>query len=155
MLPGIIGTMVLVPNKKARAEYAISKTLTAGIVLSGAEVKSLRLKQGSLKGSYIKLVGGELFLINAHISPYKFADPRKDYDPVRSRKLLVTKRELTDIQAQQEQKNVVLVPLSIDAVGRHIKVQVGIGKGLKKYEKRERIKKRDQERDIAREMKYR
>ncbi|MCA9368972.1 MAG: SsrA-binding protein SmpB [Pseudomonadales bacterium] len=147
--------MVLVPNKKARAEYAISSTVTAGIVLSGQEVKSLRLKQGSLKGSYVKLVGGELFLINAHISPYKFSDPRKDYDPTRTRKLLLSKREITDLQAQQEQKKVVLVPLSIDAVGRYIKVQVGIGKGLKKFEKRERIKKRDLEREIAREMKYR
>lgn len=147
--------MVLIPNKKARAEYAISKTLTAGIVLSGAEVKSLRARQGSLKGSYIKLVGGELFLINAQISPYKFSDPRKDYDPKRTRKLLVNKRELMDLQSLHEQKNVVFVPLSIDLVRNLIKVTVGVGKGLKKFEKRERIKKRDLERDVAREMKYR
>lgn len=147
--------MVLIPNKKARAEYAISKTLTAGIVLSGAEVKSLRARQGSLKGSYVKLVGGELFLINAQISPYKFSDPRKTYDPKRSRKLLVKKSELLELQALQEQKKVVLVPLAIELLGNLIKVKVGVGKGLKKYEKRERIKKRDLERDVAREMKYR
>ncbi len=147
--------MILVPNKKARAEYSILKTFTAGVVLTGAEVKSLRLKQGSLKGSYIKLIDGELYLVNAHISPYKFSDPRKNYDPTRTRKLLVKKRELADLQATQEQKKITFVPLSIDAVGRHIKVQVGIGKGLKKFEKRERIKKRDLERDIARDMKYR
>lgn len=147
--------MVLIPNKKARAEYAISKTVTAGIVLSGAEVKSLRLRQGSLKGSYVKIVSGELFLLNAQISPYKFVDPRRAYDPKRTRKLLVTKKELLEMQALQEQKNVVLIPLSIELLGNLIKVKVGIGKGLKKHEKRERIKKRDQARDIAREMKYR
>lgn len=146
--------MILVSNRRARAEYAISKTFTAGIVLSGAEVKSLRLKQGSLKGSYIKLVGGELFLLNAQISPYKFADSRLEYDPKRSRKLLIKKKELLDLQALQEQKKVSLVPLAIELNGKYIKVSVGVGKGLKKFEKKERLKKRDQERDVAKELKY-
>lgn len=147
--------MILVSNRKARAEYAISKTIVAGIVLTGQEVKSLRLRQGSLKGSYIKLIGNELFLINAQITPYKHADPRTHDDPKRTRKLLVTKNELESLQALQDQQNASFVPLSIELLGKFIKVKVGIGKGLKKYEKRERLKKRDQERDVAREMKYR
>jgi len=147
--------MLLVPNKRARAEYDISKTLIAGIVLTGAEVKSLRLKQASLKGSYIKLVGSELFLINAQITPYKFADTRLEYDPKRTRKLLVKKKEILDLQALQEQKKVTFVPLSIKLVGKFIKVKIGVGKGLKKFEKKERLKKRDQERDVAKELKYR
>ena len=147
--------MLLVSNKKALSEYAIGKTLTAGIVLSGGEAKSLRLGQGSLSGSYIKTIGGELFLINAHISPYAFSDPHKKTDPKRSRKLLLTKAELQQLQALQEQKKSVLVPLSIQSVGRYIKVMVGVGKGLKKFEKRERLKTRDLARDTAREVKYR
>ncbi len=145
--------MVLVSNKKARSEYDISKTFYAGIVLSGAEVKSLRLRQGSLMGSYVKILQNELFLINAQISPYSFAD-QSSYDPKRTRKLLVTKKEISQLSSAEEQKKIVLVPLSIELKGNLIKVKVAVGRGLKKYEKRERIKKRDQARDLAREIKY-
>ena len=85
--------MLLLKNKKANLEYSIEKTYTAGVVLSGPEVKSLRNKSGSLNGSFIKNIGNELFLINAQISPYKFAD-NKEYDPKRTRKLLMKKKEI-------------------------------------------------------------
>lgn len=144
--------MLLLQNKKARAEFEILKTLTAGIQLSGPEVKSLRLKNGSLRGSFIKIIGSELFLLNAHIAPYSYAD-NTHYDSKRSRKLLVTKREREQLVAQIEQKKVTLVPLTIELRGRFVKVTVGVAKGLKKYEKRARIKARDQARDTARELK--
>jgi len=145
--------MILISNKKARYDFDINKTFYAGIVLSGAEVKSLRLRHGSLSGSYIKIIGGELFLINAQVSPYSFAD-QSTYDPKQTRKLLVKKKELQQLQDSVDQKKVILVPLSIDLKHNLIKVKVAVGRGLKKFEKRQKLKKRDQDRDLAREVKY-
>ncbi len=144
--------MLLLKNKKATHEYQIEKTYTAGVVLSGPEVKSLKNKSGSLTGSFVKTVGGELFLINAQISPYKFAD-NTDYDPKRTRKLLLKKREIDDLYEALEQKGRALVPLSFELLGRNIKLVFGIGHGLKLYDKRAKDKKRTIERDIAQQMK--
>lgn len=145
--------MKLIINKKAKSDYKIDKTLTAGVTLSGGEVKSLRLKQGSLSGSYVKIVGGELFLIGAQINPYKFAD-NTEYDPKRTRKLLLKRREIDSLVTEIEQKKLTLVPLYFGTAGRNIKLTFGVGRGLKKFEKRERIKKRDQQRDMMRELKW-
>lgn len=146
-------TMQLLVNKKARSEYKIDRTLTAGVVLSGGEVKSLRLKQGSLAGSYVKIIGQELFLIGTQISPYKFAD-NAEYDPKRTRKLLMKKHEIEQLAVELDQKKMTLIPLYFETIGRNIKLTFGVGKGLKQFEKRERIKKRDQERDVRRELKW-
>lgn len=144
--------MLLLKNKKATHEYEIDKTYSAGIVLSGAEVKSLRNKSGSLNGSFIKSVGNELFLINAQISPYKFAD-NKEYDPKRTRKLLVRKKEIVALTTALEQKGRALVPLSFELVGNNIKLKFGLGRGLKLHDKRAKLKQRTIDRDISSAMK--
>lgn len=144
--------MVLLQNKKATHEYKIEKTYTAGVVLSGPEVKSLRNKSGSLTGSFIKNVGAELFLINAQISPYKFAD-NIEYDPKRTRKLLLRKKEINTLVTALEQKGRALVPLSFQLVANRVKLQFGLGVGLKLYDKRAKMKERTIQRDIARQIK--
>lgn len=142
--------MKLLVNKKARYEYAVDSTYTAGIVLTGAEVKSLRLKHGSLAGSFVKIIDGELFLINAQINPYAFADTR-EYDPKRTRKLLMRKKELVKLASLLDQKKATLIPLSVETVGRTIKLVFGVAKALKKHEKRTKLKDRDLKRAAERE----
>lgn len=144
--------MILVINKKAKSEYAIEKTFYAGIVLSGAEVKSLRNKSGSLIGSYVKILQGEAFLLNAQVSPYKFSK-NEDYDPKRTRKLLLKKSEIQSLVETQEKKKRALIPQTIELINNKIKVKIGVGKGLKEFEKREKIKKRDIDREIDRARK--
>jgi SsrA-binding protein len=144
--------MLLLKNKKATYEYAIEKTYTAGILLSGAEVKSLRNKSGSLKGSFVKNVGGELFLINAQISPYKFAD-NSEYDPKRTRKLLMKKSEIVSLTSELEQKGRALVPLSFELEHNKIKLKFGLGRGLKLHDKRAKLKERTIKREIEKSLK--
>lgn len=143
---------VLVVNKKARHEFEISKTLTAGIVLSGPEVKSLRLKHASLVGSFVKVIGKEVFLLNAQINPYSFADST-DYDPKKTRKLLVKKKEVYDLLEITSQKGWSVVPLKIFLSGKRIKLEIGIGKGKKEYEKRAVLKERTIKRETDRALK--
>lgn len=153
-MSGIIADMVLLLNKKARTEYSIEQTYTCGIVLIGSEVKSLRNKSGSLSGSYVKLLGGEAYLLNAQITPYKFSDNR-DYESTRTRKLLLKKKELLKLEEITAQKGNTIIPLGIHLVHNKIKVEIGVGRGLKQFEKREKIKKRTQQRSIERMMKNR
>lgn len=140
--------MSLVFNKKAQYEYTISKKFIAGVVLSGAEVKSLRLQQASLNGSYIKEIGGELFLINAQINAYSFAK-QEDYDPKRSRKLLLKKTELDSLIEASRQKGFAIIPLAFFLSHNLIKLEIALAKGKKEYEKRESLKKRDLQRELA------
>ncbi len=144
--------MLLLSNKKARHLYEIDRTVQAGVVLTGAEVKSLRNKSGSLTGSYVKPVGEELFLIGAQITPYKFAD-NTEYDPKRTRKLLLRKKEIFNLIQASQKKGWTLVPLSFELVGKNIKLNVGVGRGKEEYEKREKLKKRTLKRELAREIK--
>jgi SsrA-binding protein len=138
--------MQLVSNRKARFEYALHEKIVAGVVLSGSEVKSLRLKQASLAGSYIKELSGEFWLVNAHINPYSFAnDP--DYEPRRSRKLLLNKKEIALLQEKSRQKGWAIIPLSFLLLHNRLKVEIALAKGKKAYEKKEVIK----QRDLARE----
>ena len=117
--------MLLLKNKRATHDYSIEKTYVSGIVLSGPEVKSLRNKSGSFKGSYVKVISDEVFLINAQITPYAFADNEK-YDPKRTRKLLLKKKEIISLTEELDKKNRTLVPLSFNAIGRNIKVKINI-----------------------------
>lgn len=144
--------MSLVFNRKAQYEYAISKKFIAGVMLSGAEVKSLRLQQASLNGSYIKEIGGELFLLNAQINAYSFAK-QEDYDPKRSRKLLLKKSEISALTEASKQKGFAIVPLAFFLSHNKIKLEIALAKGKKEYEKREVIKKRDLKRELGRLMK--
>lgn len=144
--------MSLVINKKATYEYSISKKFVAGVVLTGAEVKSLRLQHASLSGSYIKEIGGELFLINSQINAYSFAN-QEDYDPKRSRKLLLKKSEMENLTEASKQKGFAIIPLAFFLSHNKIKLELALAKGKKEYEKREDIKKRDLKRQLDRDNK--
>lgn len=146
--------MLLLDNARARFEYEISDTLVAGVVLSGGEVKSLRGKHGSLAGSFVKIIGDEIWLVNVQISPYPFAN-NVDYDPKRSRKLLLKRHEILKLKTDAQQKGRVMVPLRIEALGHFIKVIIGIGRGRTTVDKRAVVKKREQARELDRFVKGR
>ncbi len=137
-------------NKKARFDYDILETLEAGIVLSGPEVKSVRGNHISLTGSYVSLHNQELYLLNVHIAPYPFAGRQEGYDPTKSRKLLLKSSEIAYLGGKLAEKGLTIVPLSVYTKGRHIKVEIGLARGKKHYDKRESIKKREVNREIAR-----
>ena len=142
----------MIINKLAKREYAITDTYVAGGVLTGAEVKSLRGGRGSLRDGYVKLINGELYLVGADLPQYSHYSG-KEYDAKRSRKLLMKAKEILKIQQQIEGKPLTLVPLRLFFQGRWVKCEIGIGKGKKEWEKREDIKKRDVDREMAKAMK--
>lgn len=142
----------MIINKNAKREYQISDTIVAGVVLTGAEVKTLREGRGSLRDGFAKFIGEELFLVGADIPQYKnYAG--QSYDAKRSRKLLLKAGEMLKLRKQMEGKPLTLVPLRLFFKGRWIKCELGIGKGKREWEKREDIKKRDAEREMAKAMK--
>ena len=134
-------------NKKAFFNYEISDTFEAGVILTGAEVKSIKSGRINLSDSYVKIIGGELWLVNADIPKYKY-DGSIDYDAKRSRKLLVKNKELMYIDSKLKQKNLTLIPVSVYTTRGKVKVEVGYGKGRKRHEKKEREKNRDLEREL-------
>ena len=136
-----------IKNKKALFNYEISDSFEAGIVLTGAEVKSIKSGRINLSDAYVKIVGGELWLINADIPRYKY-DGSPEYDSKRSRKLLVNKKELIQIDSKIKQKNLTLIPVSVYTTRGKIKVEVAFGKGRRKHEKRARERERDMDRDL-------
>ncbi|MFZ1019611.1 MAG: SsrA-binding protein SmpB [Minisyncoccia bacterium] len=140
-------------NRKARFNYEILEKYETGIELLGTEVKSVRGGQMSLEGAFVIIRGGEAFLINASIPPYQPKNAPKDYDPLRNRKLLLTKKELTELTGNEKNKSLTIVPISVYNKSRKIKVEIALVKGKKKFDKRETIKKRDTERDIRRTLK--
>ena len=142
---------IIAKNRRARFDYDITETLIAGIALTGAEVKSIKTGHVSLKGTFVTLNQGELWLLNAHVSPYKYAQ-NTDYQPTRSRKLLVSKKELSRL-AGLKQSGMSLIPLALGLQRGLIKVEVGVGRGRKRYDKREVAKKRQADREIARTLK--
>ncbi|MCB9813376.1 MAG: SsrA-binding protein SmpB [Pseudomonadales bacterium] len=144
--------MLLLKNKRAVHDYAIEKTYVAGVELTGPEVKSLRNKSGSFKGSYVKVISNEVFLINMQITPYKFAD-NENYDSKRTRKLLLRKKEIEFLKVELDQKSRSLIPLSFELVGKNIKLKIGVGRGLKLFDKRAKMKKRTLDREVAKEIK--
>lgn len=146
--------MLLVLNKSATHDYTLQEQYTAGLVLSGAEVKSLRLKHASLKGSHVKIIGQEAFLLNAQINPYSFA-VQTDYDPKQSRKLLLKKKEILKLQEASDRKNTAIIPVKIELLRNRIKLVVAIAKGKKEFEKRAVLKSRTQKRELERQLKER
>jgi SsrA-binding protein len=139
--------MILVQNRKARSQYAITKEYLAGIELLGPEVKSLRLKHASLTGSHVALVGGQALLLNAQINPYSFAN-NVEYEANRTRKLLLKKTEIDSLTTAAAQKGWSVIPLSIEKHGRYVKVRIALAKGLQQHEKRQRMKERDLQRKL-------
>lgn len=144
--------MLLVKNKKAHLEYQMIDTFQAGVVLMGAEVKSLRQKTGSLTGAFVKIIQGEAFLLGALIPPYAFSN-LPDYDPQRTRKLLLSKKELYRLQEASAVKGQTLVPLSFELMHNKIKLSFAVAKGKKQYEKRSQLKAKAQLRDAEKEIK--
>lgn len=138
----------MIVNKFARREYQIGDTWVAGVALLGAEVKTLREDRGSLRDAYVKLINGELFLVGADLPQYSHYSG-KEYDAKRSRKLLMKASEILKIQKQIEGKSLTLVPLKLYFKGRWVKCEIGVGKGKREWEKREDIKKRDTDREMA------
>ncbi len=143
---------IVCQNKKAFHDYSIEETAEAGIQLLGTEVKSLRDGRANLKDSYVLIKNAEAFLFNCHISPYSHGNIM-NHDPLRTRKLLLHKKELERIKGKMQQKGYTLVPLKIYFKGPFAKVEIGLAKGKKEYEKRETIKEREARRDIERAMK--
>jgi len=144
---------VLAKNREAFFNYAIEKELEAGIILSGQEAKSAKGGNVSLKGAHVTINRDEAYLVNAHISPYKYAGELPGYDPTRSRKLLLNRSEIASLVGKYKQQGMAVVPLEFYTKRGFIKVRLGIGRGKKRYDKRESIKKREQEREIKRAIK--
>jgi SsrA-binding protein len=142
-------------NRKARFNYEFLDKYETGIELLGTEVKSVRAGQMSLEGAFVIVRGGEAFLINANIPPYQIKNAPKDYDPLRNRKLLLTKKELTELAGSDKNKSLTIVPISVYNKNRKIKVEIALVRGKKKFDKRETIKKRETDREIRREYKER
>lgn len=138
-------------NKKARFEYEILETLEAGLVLTGQEVKSVRNGNIRLAGSYVTFHGTSASLLNAHISPYQFAH-LEGYDPTQSRRLLLKAKEINNLRGKLSEKGLTIVPLSVYTKGNKIKIEIGLGKGKKTFDKRESLKDRDQKKEIARRI---
>jgi len=139
-------------NRRARFDYHLLEKFEAGVVLTGGEVKSVKAGHISLEGAFVQLRSGEAWLVNAHIHPYPFADNR-DYEPRRSRKLLLNKNELLKINQKTTEKGLTMVPIACYNKGSKIKVAIALAKGKKQFEKREAIKKRDIERETQAELK--
>lgn len=145
--------MKKIVNRKARFNYVLSDRVEAGVVLTGAEVKSVKLGQVSLKEAFARIDNqGEAWLHNAHVHPYKFAR-NEDYEPTRARKLLLKKSEIKSLIKKIEIGKLTLVPTAVYAKSGKIKIEVALGKGKKKWDKRRTIKERDQKREARAAMK--
>jgi len=144
---------LIAKNKKAFFNYEILETFEAGIALLGTEVKSVREGRISLKESYAEVKDGEVFLVNCHISPYEAAN-RFNHDPLRERKLLLHRREIKRLSGKIREKGLTLVPTKVlfNDKGR-VKVEVGLAKGKRAYQKRDVIRERDRDREMRAEMK--
>jgi len=139
-------------NRKAYHDYSIEETIEAGIQLMGTEVKSLRDGKANLKDSYVLIKDSEVILLNCHISPYTHGNIA-NHDPLRTRKLLLHRKEIERLKGKIQQKGYALIPLKIYFKGPFAKVEVGLAKGKKQYEKRETIKEREAKRAIQKAMK--
>lgn len=142
-------------NRKARFNYELDEKYEAGIELQGAEVKTIRTGRMSLDGAFVIIRGGEAYLINAHIPPYQVNNTPKDYDPLRNRRLLLTKKEIAELAATETNRSLTIVPLSVYNKNKKIKLEIALAKGKKKADKRESIKKRETERELRRDYKER
>jgi SsrA-binding protein len=145
---------IVAQNKKAYFDYSIEETLEAGISLLGTEVKSLREGKANLKDSYVLVKNMEAFLFNCHISPYSHGNIM-NHEPLRTRKLLMHKKEIVRMQGKIAQKGYTLLPLKLYFKEGKAKVEVGLGKGKREYEKRDSMKEKEANREIEQAMKSR
>lgn len=148
------GNKVIAVNRKARHDYFVVEALEAGIALVGTEVKSLRAGEVNLKDAWVELENGELYVLGMHISPYEKGNIF-NRDPVRKRKLLVHRREIRHLVQEQKLQGYTLIPLQLYFKRGKVKVELGVCKGKKMYDKRATMAERDAKRDIDRAMKAR
>lgn len=143
----------LIENRKSRRDYSILETLEAGVVLNGMEVKALRAKRANISDAFVRVLSGEVFLVNARIEQLQTV-AHITYEPTQSRKLLLKKSQIRDLQDKLHTKGLTAVPLMIGTHKNYIKVLIGIGKGKKTYERKEELKERDLKREQARTLKH-
>lgn len=143
---------IIAKNPTAHHNYIIEDKFEAGIVLAGTEIKSIRNGNVNIKDSYIIIKNGEMWILGMHIKPYEFGNINNK-DPLRDRKLLAHKNEINKLLGKIKQKGISLIPLNLYWDKNHVKVEVGIGKGKKLYDKREDLKRKDAERTIERNLK--
>lgn len=136
-----------IENRKARFDYFIEDSIVCGLVLAGTEVKSIRTGRAQLKDSFAKIEKGEVWLYNCNISPYQFGN-RFNKDPIRKRKLLLNKKEILKLDQKIKEKQYILVPLKIFFLRNWAKIEIGLGRGKKVYDKRDSIKKKELQRTI-------
>ena len=148
------GIKLIANNKKAFHDYFIEDTYEAGIALAGTEVKSLRLGKCSVKEAFIRIENGEVYIYNMHISPYEKGNIFNK-DPLRIKKLLLHRSEIRKMEGQIAQKGYTIVPLNVYFKGSLVKVEIGLAKGKKLYDKRHDIAKKDQNREAQRQFKIR
>jgi len=143
---------VISQNRKAYHDYHIEETVESGIALLGTEVKSLREGRANLKDSYVILKSGEAFLLNCHISPYSHGNIM-NHEPIRTRKLLMHRKEIDRLRGKVEGKGYTLIPLKLYFKDSFVKVEIGLARGKKLFEKRDTIKEREAKREIEKAMK--
>lgn len=148
------GEQIICVNRQARHNYFIDETYEAGLVLLGSEVKSLREGKANLKDSYARIQKGEAFLINAHVSPYPGAN-RFNHDPTRPRKLLLHAREIERLTGKTKERGLTLIPLKMYFKNGRAKVELGLARGKKLYDKRETLRRKQAEREVERTLKSR
>jgi SsrA-binding protein len=142
-----------VENKKARLEYELLETYEAGMSLTGNEAKALRVGKASLVGSRVMIRGGEAYLVGATISPYQEGNTPKSYDPERSRRLLLSRKQIQELEDAESQRGLTLVPIMVYNQKRFIKLSFALARKKKKHDKRATLKDRDSKRDIDRSLK--
>lgn len=145
---------LIAQNRKANYDYTILDTIEAGIVLTGTEIKSIRAGRVNLKDGFASIRNGEIYLYNVHIAPYDQGNTF-NHDPTRTRKLLMHKKQINRLVGEVKSAGVTLVPLKLYIKNGYAKVLIGLAKGKKQYDKRESIKRKDQQREIDRAMKLR
>ncbi|MGX7013226.1 SsrA-binding protein SmpB [Vagococcus silagei] len=145
---------IIAQNRKARHDYTVIDTIEAGIVLKGTEIKSIRQRRVNLKDGFARVRNGEVYLMNVHISPYEQGN-LFNHDPLRTRKLLMHKRQINRLVNETKNTGVTLVPLKIYIKDGFAKVLIGVAKGKKQYDKRQDLKRKDMKREINRELRER
>lgn len=143
----------LIEHKKARFDYEILEEFEAGLELQGLEVKSLRAKQGKLEGSHAVVRGGEAYLVGVSIPPYQPSNTPEEYDPERTRRLLLTKKEIASLSRYEGEKGLTIVPLRVYNKGKLLKIALGVARGRKKFDKRAVSKERSTKRETDRTLK--
>jgi SsrA-binding protein len=146
------GDRTVATNRRARHDYALEETFEVGMVLSGPEVKSLRGGRASLADAFARVRDGEVWIENLHIPPYEMADARRRYDPTRPRKLLLHRREIERLVGKTAEKGLTLVPLKIYFTRGMAKMELGLGRGKRQFEKRDSIAEREHRRDVERTL---